>query len=59
MDDERRIVIELIQSADVKRLEARDDDAMQEVKRLRGEVEALRRAFYDFLEAFGNPRSKR
>lgn len=53
-DGEQRIVVELVSSADVKRLEARDEDVRNEVLQLRHEVEALRRQLYDFLERFGD-----
>lgn len=59
MAEERRIVIELVSSADVKRLEARDDDVRLEVQQLRREVEGLRRSFYELLESFGDLRRKK
>lgn len=55
--NERRIIVELVSSADVRRLEDRDEDVRNEVSQLRREVEALRRQLYDFLERFGG-RSK-
>lgn len=52
MADERRIVVELVSSADVRALEARDDANSLEVAQLRKEVEGLRRSFYELLERF-------
>lgn len=57
-DGEQRIVVELVSSADVRRLEDRDEDLRQEVQQLRKEVEAMRRQFYEFLERFGDRRYK-
>lgn len=61
MSDEpsQRIVVELVSSADVKRLEARDDDVRNEVIRLERKVDALHRTMYELLEAFGQLKSKR
>lgn len=56
---DHRIVVELVSSADVRRLEARDEDVRLEVQQLRNEVEALRRSFYELLEAFGDLKRKR
>lgn len=53
-----RVVVELLSSAEVKRLEGRDDDVRKEVLQLRREMEALRRSFYDLLERFGSPNQK-
>lgn len=58
-DKPARIVVELISSADVKRLESRDEDIRCEVQRLRGEVEGLRRSFYELLETIGDIRHSR
>jgi len=53
-DEPVRVVVELLSSAEVKRLEDRDDDVRRDVAQLRREVEALRRSFYDLLERFGS-----
>lgn len=58
-DKPARIVVELLSSADVKRLEDRDEEIRDEVQRLRGEVEGLRRSFYELLEAVGDFRHSR
>lgn len=57
-DQPVRIVVELLSSAEVKRLEGRDDDVRKEVLQLRREVEALRRSFYELLERFGSMNQK-
>lgn len=57
-DQEFRIVVELVSSADVKRLEARDEDIREEVQQLRRENEALRRSFYELLERFAETKRK-
>ena len=54
-----RITVELLSSADVARLEARDEVVLKEVAQLRKEVEGLRRSFYELLEVFGDLRRAR
>lgn len=54
-----RIVVELVSSADVKRLEASDEDIRKELNQLRRENEALRRSFYELLEVFGDLKRSR
>ena len=54
-----RIVVELVSSADVKRLEACDEDIRKELNQLRRENEALRRSFYELLEVFGDLKRSR
>lgn len=53
-EGEQRIVVELVSSADVRRLEDRDEAVRAEVNQLRREVEGLRRSFYELLERFGD-----
>ena len=55
-EGEQRIVVELVSSADVRRLEDRDEAVRAEVNQLRREVEGLRRSFYELLERFGDKR---
>lgn len=55
-EGETRIVVELVSSAEVKRLEERDEAVRAEVNQLRREVEGLRRSFYELLERFGDKR---
>ena len=54
-----KIVVELLSSADVKRLEARDDDLRQEIKNLENRIEGLHRHIYELMEAISKLRSKR
>lgn len=54
-----RIQVELMSSAEVKRLEGRDDDLREELKQLRSEYVALRRSFYELLEVFGDIKHSR
>lgn len=54
-----RIVIELLSSADVKRLEARDDAILDEVDKLEKRIEGLHRQLYEVMEALANLRNKR
>lgn len=61
MDDQQpiRVVVELVSSADVKRLEGSDDEIRNELKQLREENKALRRSFYELLEVFGDLKRSR
>lgn len=61
MNDEQpiRIVVEVVSSSDVKRLEARDDDVRAEVARLEGKLDGLHRTIYELIETIGNIRNKR
>ena len=54
-----RIVVEVVSSADVKRLEARDEDVLAEVSRLEGKLEGLHRTIYELLETISTIRNKR
>lgn len=45
-----RIVVEVISSEAVRRLEGRDDDLRDEVKRLEKRLEAVNRTLYELLE---------
>jgi len=58
-DQPIRIVVEVVSSADVKRLEARDDDVRAEVTRLEHKIEGLHRTIYELIETIGKLRSKR
>lgn len=48
-----RVVVELVSSADVKRLEDADKDLRKEIADLRRQLEGLHRQFYELLEVFG------
>lgn len=58
-DQPIRIVVEVVSSADVKRLEARDDDVRAEVARLEGKLDGLHRTIYELIETIGKLRNKR
>lgn len=55
----QRIVVELVSSADVKRLEDRDEELRCEIKRVEDKLDGLHRTMYELLEAFGQLKSKR
>ena len=56
-DEPVRIIVEVVSSADVKRLEDRDNDVRQEVQRLENRLEGLHRTLYELIDAIGK-RSK-
>ena len=53
-----RIVVELVSSETVRRLEQRDDDLREEIKRLEKRFEGLNRSFYELLETIAQQRRK-
>lgn len=55
MDQEApaRIVVELVSSADVKRLEGRDDDLLQRIKQLEDRINGLHRTIYELMALLG------
>lgn len=55
----QRIVVELMSSADVKRLEGSDEALRAEIKRVEDKVDGLHRTMYELMEAISNLRSKR
>ena len=57
-DQECRIVVEMVSSADVRRLEAADQDLLSEIKRLEGLIEAQRRTMYELMETIAVFRRK-
>lgn len=61
MNDEQpiRIVVEVVSSADVRRLEDRDEEVRAEVARLEGKLDGLHRTIYELIETIGNIRNKR
>lgn len=48
-----RVVVELVSSGDVKRLEDADKELHKEIDNLRRQLEGLHRQFYELLEVFG------
>lgn len=53
-----RIVVELVSSESVRRLEARDDDLREEIKRLEKRLEGVNRTLYELLETLALQRRK-
>ena len=53
-----RILVELVSSADVKRLEDRDDELREEIKRLEKRLEGVNRTLYELLETLAQQRRK-
>ena len=51
MSNDRRIIVEIVSSADVKRLEAQDDDLRKELADTNRRLEGLHRTLYELLEA--------
>lgn len=52
MDEQQpvKVVVELVSSADVKRLEGRDEELRQEIKALERRIEGLHRVLYETIE---------
>ena len=50
MDGETRIVVELVSSADVKRLEDQDEELRQEIADVARRLDGLHRTLYELLE---------
>ena len=53
-----RIVVELVSSESVRRLEARDDDLREEIKRMEKRLEGVNRTLYELLETLAQQRRK-
>ena len=53
-----RVVVELVSSESVRRLEARDEELREEIKRLEKRFEGLNRSFYELLETIAQQRRK-
>ena len=58
-DQPVRIVVEMVPSEAVKRLETRDDDLRDEIKRLEKRIEGLNRTIYELMDVISKLRSKR
>lgn len=58
-DQPVRIVVEMVSSEAVKRLETRDDDLRDEIKRLEKRIEGLNRTIYELMDVISKLRSKR
>ncbi len=58
-DNDCRIIVELVSSADVARLEALHQDSLAKIQDLQRQIDGLHRTVYDLLEAFSSGRLKR
>lgn len=54
-----RIVVEVVSSADVKRLEARDEDLRSLIKLQDAKIEGLHRTIYELMDIISKLRGKR
>lgn len=59
MSEPLRVVVEVVSSEAVRRLEQRDEDNRQEIKRLEAKIDGLHRTIYELMETIANLRSKR
>lgn len=55
-DQPVRIVVEVVSHADVKRLEARDEEIRELIKNQDKRIEGLHRTLYELIEAIGKRR---
>ena len=55
---ETRIVVELLSSADVKRLEERDNELLQEIKRVDERLGKLHQMFFEYIEKVAENKRK-
>ena len=54
-----KVVVELVSSADVKRLEDRDEELRKEIAQLERRIEGLHRSFYEALDALTGKKRNR
>lgn len=54
-----KIIVELVSSADVKRLEARDDELRELIKQQDRKIDGLHRTVYELMDLISKLRSKR
>lgn len=59
MNEPLRVVVEVVSSEAVRRLEQRDEDNRQEIKRLEAKINGLHRTIYELMETIANLRSNR
>lgn len=59
MPEERRIIVEVVSHADVKRLEDRDEALREEVRKLTSRVDGLQRRIFELMEALGELRRRK
>lgn len=60
-DDQKpvRIIVEVVSAADVTRLEARDEDIREEVKKLERKLEGVHRTLYEVIESISKLRGRK
>lgn len=58
-DQPSKIIVELVSSADVKRLEARDDELRQIIDQQSQRIDGLHRTIYELMDLISKLRSKR
>lgn len=54
-----RVVVEVVSNDVVRRLEGRDDDIRDEVRKLEKRIEGLNRTIYELMETISKLRGKR
>ena len=54
-----RVVVEVVSNDAVRRLEGRDDDIRDEVRKLEKRIEGLNRTIYELMETISKLRGKR
>lgn len=54
-----KIIVELVSSADVKRLEARDEELRELIKQQDRKIDGLHRTVYELMDLISKLRSKR
>lgn len=54
-----KIIVELVSSADVKRLEARDEDLREFIRQQNQRIDGLHRTIYELMDLISKLRSKR
>ena len=59
VDQPSKIIVELVSSADVKRLEARDDELRQIIEQQSQRIDGLHRTIYELMDLISKLRSKR
>lgn len=54
-----KIIVELVSSADVKRLEARDEELREIIRQQDRKIDGLHRTVYELMDLISKLRSKR
>lgn len=60
-DEDRpiRVIVEVVSNEAVRRLEGRDDDIRDDVRKLEKRIEGLNRTIYELMETISKLRGKR